>query len=106
MKLTNKKLKYGFDHLNERFFNNEIPDMVVRFGKIKQDGICYPKEIIIADSLRYHPDLATIVLLHEMVHAHLHAQGYVGYEHDEGHGSKFHVAVDQLYNIGAYEGLL
>lgn len=81
--------------------------MKVCFADINEDGL-YSSEfgIEIKKNLNSHPDLVMIVLLHEMVHAYLGAVGHVGYSHDKGHGGRFHVEIDKLFQKGAYEGLL
>lgn len=109
--LTNKQLKTAFLNLNDRFFDGKISELtIVRFGNIKQQGLFQTGTrfgcIQINKRLKVHPDFATLVLLHEMVHAHLDSIGHLGYAMDRGHGSRFHVEIDKLYQKGAYEGLL
>lgn len=109
--LTNKQLKTAFLNLNDRFFDGKISELtIVKFGDIKEDGLFQSDTqfgcIQINKRLKAHPDFVTLVLLHEMVHAYLAAIGHLGYEMDKGHGSRFHVEIDRLYQKGAYEGLL
>ena len=104
-------LQHMFRTMNIGFFEGKIPkSTVVRFARIKDDGQTSSTEgvstILIHSDLIKHPDLGTIVLLHEMVHAHLRHSNYVGYDHLGGHGTLFHAGIDRLYKIGAYETLL
>lgn len=103
--MTNKDLQELFDYFNERFFEDRVR-VKVRFGKIKEDGLCDTEHITISDTLKRHPDLIAIVLLHEMTHGYLNETGYVGHEQDGGHSTLFHAEIDRLYRAGAYEGLL
>jgi Zn-dependent peptidase ImmA (M78 family) len=115
---SNKRLREIFEILNERFFENKIPmRLTVRFATDKEveksdgthrdgRGMYRPGEIFIHRNLRTHPDLATIVLIHEMAHAVLHEEGYIGYKQDGGHSIRFHAEIDRLYKAGIFEGLL
>src|SRR4029077_12551404 len=108
---TNKGLRAIFDLINEKFFEGKIPSStIVRFAKILDDGRCLhsdPQQILINRGLRYFPDLSIIVLIHEMAHAYLHTQGYVGWDlADKGHQLRFFSEIDRLYRAGCYEGLL
>jgi hypothetical protein len=102
---SNKSLQMFFKVFNERYFGKKIPAMRVRFGKIKDEGHFRQDRIIINSLLRKFPDLASLVLLHEMNHAYLEANGYNGIM-DGGHSIVFHVGIDRLYKAGAYEGIL
>jgi hypothetical protein len=104
--MNNKDLQKIFKLMNKRFFAERIPDMTVKFGDIEDDGICTPDEIIINKDLKGHSDYAIITLLHEMVHADVNNDGYIGYENDGGHHTRFYAGIDRLYKAGAYEGLL
>lgn len=112
MKMTDKELQTVYRRLNKRFFDNRIQlrAKYISFGDAEDcdgaDGIELGDEIFIHESLRVHPDLAILVLLHEMVHADLRQDGYVGYEHDAGHGVRFKGGIDRLYRAGAYDDLL
>jgi len=102
---SNKNLQMFFKIFNRRYFGNKIPAMHVRFGKIKEEGLFREDGIIVNSGLRRFPDLASLVLLHEMNHAYLEANGYNGVM-DGGHSTIFHVGIDRLYKAGAYEGIL
>lgn len=106
--MTNKELQRLFEEYNERFFDGRLSGVIVKFEKLrKYDGLYrFRGEIAVHKSLRSHPELAKIVLLHEMVHADLMKGGYIGHTEDTGHGTHFHVGIDRLYKVGAYEGLL
>jgi len=105
--LTNKDLREQFLIFNNKFFGGRISTSYkVRFAEIEDDGqeLSDAREIRINAHLRWHPDLMCVVLLHEMAHADL--PEYVGYKHDEGHGMRFQAKLDELYRLGAYDGLL
>lgn len=108
--MTNKSLRSAFDVLNKRFFENRIcEDIIVRFGDNEDcegcDGLHTGAEIVIHEDFKKHGDVALLVLLHEMEHADLHQDGYIGYK-NESHHIRFHAGIDRLYKAGAYEGLL
>ena len=94
-----------FSAMNSQFFDRKIPAMRVRFANIDEEGLFKPEEILINQSLKKFPDLATLVLLHEMNHAYVRLNGYNGIMND-GHDIIFHVGIDRLYKAGAYEGIL
>ena len=106
--MTNKELKDRFVTMNERFFNNSIGlGYKVQFADIEDDGDHTPSEklIRINKDLKSHPDLADVVLLHEMAHASL--PDYVGCEvSGAAHGMRFMAKLDELYKKGAYDAIL
>ena len=116
--MTDKALREFFEILNVRFFQNSIPMCLnIRFASDRElknsdgnhrdgPGMLTVGEILIHNDLRYHPDLACLVLIHEMCHAELHESGYIGYEHDGGHGSLWHARMVELFKAGIFEGLL
>jgi predicted SprT family Zn-dependent metalloprotease len=108
MKMTNKTLQQTFHYLNERFFDGRIPDdYKVYFKKMREDdGLHYqgPREIAINADFKSHPDVATLVLLHELAHADL--PDYIGQKSEEHHGMQFQAKIWDLIKKGAYEGLL
>lgn len=107
-RLTNRDLKNFFRVMNNRFFNGEISQRyTVRFKRMKDDGLHIPsnREIFINEDFRAHGDVAWVILVHEMAHAALHPS-YIGHKHDGGHGTRFHAKIDELYKLGAYDGLL
>jgi hypothetical protein len=111
-KRCNRWLNEMFTSLNYGFFNGRLPkSTTVRFEKLKKaDGKTHwcqgVAEIAIHSDLRGHSELATIVLLHEMVHADLYVKGYIGYDYLKGHSTLFHAGIDKLYQAGSYEDLL
>ena len=109
-KFTNKELQKAFRRFNKDFFQKRIRirSRHVRFGNKKQccnaEGICSKKNFIyINEELKKHPDLSFIVLLHEMAHAVLFEDGYVGYGFDGGHGQRFYAELHRLYLAGALQ---
>ncbi len=79
----------------------------VEFKKLKNMlGLCvYDNQTIyILDALRKYPDVVCVTLLHEMAHADL--PDYESYQNFDDHGPQFHVKIDHLYKMGAYDGLL
>jgi|HubBroStandDraft_2_1064218.scaffolds.fasta_scaffold123826_2 hypothetical protein len=109
--IGNQRLRKAFDFLNDRFFNSRIPgNTIVKFARIPDDGQCHMDDgsavILIDRSLQKHPDLATVVLIHEMIHADLRHAGYIGYSAEHCHDIMFYAAQHKLYLAGIYEGLL
>jgi Zn-dependent peptidase ImmA (M78 family) len=106
--MNNKQLHKLFVTLNRRFFEGQIPeDMSVRFKDVSGMDGCYTKDnIVINSNLRNRRTAVMITLLHEMVHAMLHYDSYIGYAEDRGHGTRFQAGIDRLYKAGAYDGLL
>jgi len=110
MRMTNKDLKALFLIFNDRFFNSEIKENYsVRFGDKEEcddaEGLCTDDEIFINEDFKSHPDMAILVLGHEMSHAVIRKRGYRGHD-DDGHSILFHAEIDRLYKAGFYEGLL
>ena len=110
--LTTKDLRNAYENFNDGFFDSriKIPKNRVSFGDKEEcdgcEGLCSRDGyIFINRELRKHADLAFIVLLHEMTHAVLFQQGYIGHEHHGGHSQLFHAELHRLYLAGAYEEL-
>jgi len=108
---TNNDLRNFFIVANARFFDNRIdPSYTIAFKRMRNDGEHIPttKTILINSDFKKHGDMAFIVVLHEMAHADLH--GYIGYEdktgRGNGHGMRYQAKLDELYKLGAYDGLL
>ena len=109
--IGNQQLRKAFNYINDRFFDGAIPaSTVVKFADIKDDGTHTKQKgistILIQSRLKKHPDLATICLIHEMIHADLKHSGYMGYSADLSHNLIFYARLHQLYMAGIYEGLL
>jgi len=108
--MTNKILQKSFNILNKRFFQGRLNGAIVKFGDCGEDGKADGEhtsgEITISSDFKRHPDMALLTLLHEMVHADLDREGYIGYVSDGGHHTRFYAGIDRLYKAGAYEGLL
>lgn len=107
-RITNKNLQSFFKLYNEKFFEDQIDSRyTVKFQEIEDDGLHIPgtKEIIINADLRRHPDMAVLVLFHEMAHASL--PEYIGHSCDQGaHGMLFQARLAELFKKGAYDGIL
>lgn len=113
--MANKDLQSAFRFLNHKFFDSRLhPTIRVRWGNLHKkeaNGLWrpYDRDITIDYSLRktgWNP--IYIFMLHEMVHADLESatDGYVGYHHDGGHGTRFQGEICRLWRQGAYDGLL
>lgn len=112
MRLTTKWLGKEMGKLNERFFDGKIADVVTcRFAKIHKSasGVWRPRlqQILINKWVAESGDqsYATIILLHEMVHAYLEPE-YKGYPAAGGHGTLFQGEICRLWRAGAYDDLL
>lgn len=110
---TDKWLKKSFDIYNERYHNCALSSSItVRFGQTMNahDAHWDPaaREIVVNKTLETHDSLALICLHHEMAHAKLDLDGYVGgtVDKDPHHGMRFQAELDRLYKMGAYDGLL
>lgn len=106
-RITNKDLQRLFNINNHRYFEDQIDSgYTVKFEKSQDDGFHIPsvKKISINADLRRHPDLALLVLLHEMAHASL--PEYRGAEDQNTHGMLFQAKLVELFNKGAYDGIL
>lgn len=106
---TDKWLRRRFRFYNKKFFDNSIeePEIIVFIPLLKEkcDGYTrwlsqHPTRLEIDDSLRNHPCLTNIVILHEMAHLKL------GPSYLEDHGMLYGAEIVRLFNAGAYEGLL
>src|SRR5208337_1872774 len=105
--MTDKNLRLQFTMFNKKFFENRLGAWKVEFKKMKgMLGLCVYDihTIYILDELRKFPDVVCVTLLHEMAHASL--PEYESYQHFDDHGPQFHVKIDHLYKMGAYDGLL
>ena len=112
--MSNAELKKMFLTLNERFFNDRLDkNTKVHFVDDLQDeetgtelnGSQEGDEICLDSSLKIiGADVIQIFLLHEMKHADL--PEYVGSVEDNDHGMLFQAKTVELFNKGAYDGLL
>ena len=111
-RMTDRSLQQEFELLNNRFFSGKIALTYVGFSaKSLPRGAMgayfnFTKKILIDPAFKNYPRICTELLLHEIAHAHLDLQGYVGYPGDSGHGNLFAVEIDRLYKAGAYDGIL
>jgi len=103
--LTNKDLKAMYRRINRVYFRNQLlKDMVVVFSDTEDDGVPVygefepPNRIAIANDLKRMYEVVETTLLHECVHASLG-------EHNH-HGMRFQARIVELFNQGAYDGLL
>ena len=111
-----KHLQDSFDYYNGRFFNDKISlSTVVRFAKTYDEKEKNPgdahylsnKQIIEIDELyRGRTRQVEILLIHEMAHAYLYQNGYLGHPSEGGHGDAFKGEIWRLIRAGAYDGLL
>lgn len=105
--MTNKDLKKVYDRLNARFFEGRLPeDASVHFEDLTEeddDGVCRANEIAIHSNYQKSQTVATLILLHEMIHLELPNYGYPC---DGGHGMLFQHRLVELFYQGAYDGLL
>lgn len=108
-----KWLKRSFDVYNSAYHNDALSSgITVIFGTSKKgvDAHWEPttRSIVVSEKLRNHDSLALICLHHEMAHAKLALDGYVGgtVVKDRHHGMRFQAELDRLYKAGAYDGLL
>lgn len=114
--MTEKRLKEVWRIFNQAFFDSELiePD-VLQFRKMpKHDGLFQKKsvksEVIsslwINKDFQTHPDVAVMVMLHEMIHQKMEDHRSCMREHDEHCSYRWGAEVTRLFNIGAYQGLL
>jgi hypothetical protein len=54
---------------------------------------------------RHHPNVAKMVLMHEMIHIHLGLKYATGGD-DSGHGMRFAAEKVRLFNEGAFDTVL
>jgi hypothetical protein len=113
MKLNDKWLLKRFIEYNSAYFDGLVPSNIrVRFGKPSKTANAEfdseMREIVIDDVDRKNGNqrYIKINLLHEMVHAYLDVQGYIGHMSDPAHGMRFQGELCRLFRIGAYDGLL
>lgn len=111
-KLNDRWLLTQFNDFNGAFFGGRIPSNVqVEFGKTGDSNGLYDTDdktitIDIDDAKRGNERTIKLHLLHEMIHADLDVEGYVGHEKDPLHGTRFKGEICRLWRIGAYDGLL
>jgi hypothetical protein len=94
-----------FRQYRKKYFNNRIPIVSVRFGRVPHGGQAetdfWGDEPVVITISRRHVNsgrIARIVLLHEMIHLELGVE--------EGHGKKFSKRKRKLMKQGAYDDLL
>lgn len=101
-KFTDRDLKKTYSSFNRKYFDNKLPkSMVVRFGRLSyQDyGEYDPDGIItISSSISHIAEMIMTTLLHEMAHVAVGPQAE--------HGMIWQSKIVELFNQGAYDGLL
>lgn len=111
--MTDRDLQICAYHIDKTYFDSKLPGTLeVKFVKNlwnkgeKCDGIFHPSRMIISidDRLRQHPDMCNIVLIHECAHVSL--PNYKGGPMDKHHGMLFQAKIVELFNAGAYDGIL
>jgi hypothetical protein len=116
--MEDSDLVYNFKTLRRRYWIKQglwLPEVTVRFGKIKRSLSGVGKPPFIAhfngnDKITLTPELAFIyvaahtALLHEMAHLYI----AVGYRNNRrcGHGETFNKEIDRLYALGAFRKLI
>lgn len=110
---SDKWLQMSFNIYNERYHDGKLSSSIrAIFGNThdQNDAHWDPKTraIVINKDLADHDTLALICLHHEMAHAKLELDGYVGgtLDKDPHHGMRYLAELDRLYKAGAYDGLL
>ena len=99
-------LKAWYDGYNEQYFLNQLPaNAIVEYGDIGNDlGITFKDggkfHIIISKYFNRAPNTAHETLLHEICHVHTWGKEF------DAHGPKFQACIDNLYQAGAFNGLL
>jgi hypothetical protein len=105
--MTNKDLQKQFERLDKLFFDSRLEGLRVRFVDLNEEGangMYMGNEIQIDKRLRHTDGPVIITLLHEMIHADM--PKYIGYPADGGHGMLFQSRLVELFQMGAYDGVL
>lgn len=98
--ISNDELKDLYNEFNNKYFNGNLPDIEVKYGKIKGAGgvtqgkynkktkEVYPELIKITTYYKMTEEELYGIMIHEMIHVHLMS---IGVHHDTGgqHGYKF-----------------
>jgi hypothetical protein len=108
--LTDRWLKKTYDSINRDCFDGCLArPAVLRFAKLgnHDEGVCRffddgTIHIYIDRFLQKHPNLAEMILIHEMAHQRLGS----AYTRSGGHGMRFQAELVRLFETGAYDELL
>jgi hypothetical protein len=107
---TNLHLRAAFREINKNYFDNLLQEpRTLIFEKMDEDGrtqwmMSGLVIMKIHNDFRHHPDVARLVLTHEMTHLGLGIQ-YKG-DRDGSHGMRFQAEKVRLFNEGAYDTVL
>jgi hypothetical protein len=112
--VTEKELRTTLKNFNQGFFDGKLnlKHWKIRFGTDREceySSACadpLTETILINENIKLFRSYIAICLLHEISHAILMQEGYVGYDDSGGHSIRFYAEIDKLYKAGAYEGLL
>jgi hypothetical protein len=93
-----------------KYFSSPEPSITIEVTSNPefQGAACYEpsaKKIWLAERVTEFEKTLKIALLHEMIHANLHASGFIA-DHDHEHGPEFRAEVKRLMAAGAYDELL
>jgi len=102
--MTNRELKRLYKYYNRRWFQNKLPDIVVRFGNLRNGALGVttfvgrdPEYITISNQIKHGQYLNKMVLLHEAVHVSLPVT--------VTHGPRFQARMRALARKHALDGL-
>jgi hypothetical protein len=106
-KARNTKIQNVYRAFNSLYFRSKLPDIPVIWSNSRQrdwngrtvyyQGELWPKRIMLKRWLMGHPNIAQMILLHEMVHVE---QSHL--PHSQAHGNAFHRRMKQLAQRGAF----
>lgn len=97
------RLDRYFHRYNEKYFDGDLPQPIIRFAELKHFGHYYQDNgqhiVELAEWTRKNNTLWRMTLLHELVHLKLHNRRC------KVHGRVFHNEMKRLANQGAFIGL-
>ena len=105
--MNNRSLKYWYGVFNKKFFDSKLPNILVRFRKVKATNFgetdierktYIPVEIRISPELKRQHRHAIITLLHEMCHV----SNAIEHKRRCYHGPKFVEEMERIFKRGAY----
>jgi hypothetical protein len=96
-------LERYFHQYNDKYFNGELPEPVIRWADLKHFGHYYQEDgqhiIELAEWMRKNNTLWRSTLLHELVHLKLRNRKC------KVHGRVFHNEMKRLANLDAFKDL-
>lgn len=103
----NGALRIIYNHFNKEYFGGKliVPEKLQFVPNLSDDGHTSYRSsgtvwVSIHNDLRKHLDMASIVLLHEMVHV------FLGYDYQGQHGMRFQSEIHRLFLAGAYDKVI